>query len=68
MDSFDEMIKLLNSCESKDSLNEQLSIYLSHKTTKESMNDNLKLSNQLILFLNGLIPIISDDMEKNKKK
>ena len=68
MDSFDEMIKLLNSCESKDSLNEQLSIYLSHKKTKESMNDNLKLANQLILFLNGLIPIISDDMEKNKKK
>ena len=68
MDSFDEMIKLLNSCENKDSLNEQLSIYLSHKTTKESMNDNLKLSNQLILFLNGLIPIISDDIEKNKKK
>ena len=68
MDSFDEMIKLLNSCESKDSLNEQLSIYLSHKKTKESMNDNLKLANQLILFLNGLIPIIGDDMEKNKKK
>ncbi len=68
MDSFDEMIKLLNTCESKDSLNEQLSIYLSHKRIKESMNENLKLSSQIILFLNGVIPIISEDMEMNKKK
>ena len=68
MESFDEMIKLLNSCESKDSLNEKLSLYLSHKEITESMNENLKLSNQIIFFLNSLIPIISDDMEKNKKK
>ena len=68
MESLDEMIKLLNSCESKDSLNEKLSLYLSHKEINESMNENLKLSNQIIFFLNSLIPIISDDMEKNKKK
>ena len=68
MDSFDEMIKLLNNSENKDSLNEQLSTFLSHKRIPESMNDNLKLGNQIILFLNGLIPIISDDMEINKKK
>ena len=68
MDSFDEMIKLLNSIENKDSLNEKLSLFLSHKRINESMNENLKLANQIIIFLNGLIPIISDDMEKNKKK
>ena len=68
MESLDEMIKLLNSCESKDCLNEKLSLYLSHKEITESMNENLKLSNQIIFFLNSLIPIISDDMEKNKKK
>ena len=68
MDSFDEMIKLLNSIENKDSLNEKLSLFLSHKRINESMNENLKLANQIIIFLNGLIPIISEDMEKNKKK
>ena len=68
MDTFDEMVKLLNSCENKDSLNEKLSLFLSHKSMTESINENLKLGNQLIFFLNGLIPIITDDMEKNKKK
>ena len=65
---FDEMVKFLNSCENKDVLNEQLSLFLSHKPITESMNENLKLANQIILFLNGLIQIISDDMEINKKK
>ena len=32
------------------------------------MNQNLKLTEQIILFLNGVIPIIIDDMEKNKNK
>ena len=68
MESFDEMVKLLNSCENKDSLNEKLNKYLSHKPIDETMNENLKLTNQIILFLNGVIPIISDDMEINKKK
>ena len=68
MDSFEELVKLLNSCQNKDVLNEQLSLFLSHKKINESMNENLKLTNQLILFFNGLIPIISDDMEINKKK
>ena len=68
MESFDEMVKLLNSCENKDSLNEKLNKYLSHKSIDETMNENLKLTNQIILFLNGVIPIISDDMEINKKK
>lgn len=68
MDSFDEMVKLLSTCESKDILNEKLSTFLSHRTIKETMNENLKLTNQIITFLNGLIPIITDDMEKNKKK
>ena len=68
MESFDEMVKLLNSCENKDSLNEKLNKYLSHKSIDETMNENLKLTNQIILFLNGVIPIITDDMEKNKKK
>ena len=68
MDSFDEMVKSLNSAENKDALNEKLSLFLSHKRINESMNENLKLANQIITFLNGLIPIISEDMEKNKKK
>ena len=68
MDSFDEMVKLLNTIENKGSLNDELSLFLSHKRINESMNENLKLANQIITFLNGLIPIISEDMEKNKKK
>ena len=68
MDSFDELVKLLNSSPNKDSLNDSLSEYLSHKRTSETFNQNIKLTNQIILFLNGLIPIISDDDEKNKKK
>ena len=68
MDSFDEMVKLLNTIENKGSLNDELSLFLSHKRINESMNENLKLANQIIAFLNGLIPIISEDMEKNKKK
>ena len=68
MESFDEMVKLLNSCPNKDSLNSYLSRYLSHKQTSEKFSQNVKLTNQIILFLNGLIPIISDDEEKNKKK
>ena len=68
MDSFGEMIKLLSSCESKDILNDQLTLFLSHKAVNEPMNQNLKLTEQIILFLNGVIPIITDDMEKNKKK
>ena len=68
MDSFGEMVKLLNSCESKDVLNDQLTLFLSHKAVNEPMNQNLKLTEQIILFLNGVIPIITDDMEKNKKK
>ena len=68
MESFDEMVKLLNSCPNKDSLNSYLSRYLSHKQASEKFSQNVKLTNQIILFLNGLIPIISDDEEKNKKK
>ena len=68
MESFDEMVKLLNSCENKDILNDKLSEYLSHKSNTETIAQNLKLINQIIYFLNGLIPIISDDSEKNLKK
>ena len=68
MDSFDELVKLLNSSPNKDSLNDSLSEYLSHKRISETFNQNIKLTNQIILFLNGLIPIISDDEEKNLKK
>ena len=68
MSDFDEMVKFLNSCESKDALDEHLSLFLSHKEIAESMNENLKLTNQIILFLNNLIPFIGDDMEANKKK
>ena len=64
----DEMVKFLNTCESKDALNEELSLFLSHKEITESMNENFKLANQIILFLNSLMAIISDDMEINKKK
>ena len=68
MDSFDELVKLLNSSPNKDSLNDSLSEYLSHKRTSETFNQNIKLTNQIILFLNGLIQINSEDEEKNKKK
>ena len=68
MDSFDELVKLLNSSPNKDSLNDSLSEYLSHKRISETFNQNIKLTNQIILFLNGLIPIISDDEKKKKKK
>ena len=68
MEGFEEMVKLLNSSATKDDLSEKLSEYLSHKKINESMNENIKLANQIITFLNGLIPIISEDMEKNKKK
>ena len=68
MDSFDELVKLLNASPNKDSLNDSLSEYLSHKRISETFNQNIKLTNQIILFLNGLIPIISDDEEKKKKK
>ena len=68
MESFDEMVKLLNSCENKDILNDKLSEYLSHKSNTETIAQNLKLINQIIYFLNSLIPVISDDIEKNKKK
>ena len=68
MEGFEEMVKLFNSSANKDDLNEKLSTYLSHKKINESMNENIKLLNQIISFLNGVIPIISDDMEKNKKK
>ena len=68
MESFDEMVNLLNSTQDKDSLNDSLSEYLSNKKNTEAFNQNLKLTNQIIYFLNGLIPIISDDAEKNLKK
>ena len=68
MESFDEMVNLLNSTQDKDSLNDSLSEYLSNKKNTETFNQNLKLTNQIIYFLNGLIPIISDDAEKNLKK
>ena len=65
---FNELVNFLNSKESKDSLNEELSKFLSHKDIIEPMNENIKLSNQMVAFLNSLIGIISDDMEKNKKR
>ena len=68
MESFDEIVNLLNSTQDKDSLNDSLSEYLSNKKNTETFNQNLKLTNQIIYFLNGLIPIISDDAEKNLKK
>ena len=68
MESFDEMVNLLNSTQDKDSLNDSLSEYLSNKKNTETFNQNLKLTNQIIYFLNGLIPIISDDAEKKLKK
>ena len=68
MESFDEMVNLLNSSPDKDSLNDSLSEYLSHKNNPETFTQNLKLTNQMIYFLNGLIPIITDDAEKNMKK
>ena len=68
MESFDEMVNLLNSTQDKDSLNDSLSEYLSHKKLPESSKENLKLTNQIIYFLNGLIPIISDNEEKNLNK
>ena len=67
MESFDEMVNLLNSCPDKDSLNDSLSEYLSHKKNPETFNQNLKLTNQIIYFLNGLIPVITNDDEKNNK-
>ena len=66
MESFDELANLLSSSPSLDDLNDSLSEYLSHKKMQESVN--LKLTNQIINFLNNLIPIISDDFEKNLKK
>ena len=63
MESFDEMVHLLSTSKSLDDLNDSLSEYLSHKKIKET--ENLKLTNQIINFLNNLIPIISDDNEKN---
>ena len=66
MESFDELVNLLSSSPSLDDLNDSLSEYLSHKKMQESVN--LKLTNQIINFLNNLIPIISDDFEKNLKK
>ena len=66
MESFDELVNLLSSSPSLDDLNDSLSEYLSHKKMQESVN--LKLTNQIINFLNSLIPIISDDFEKNLKK
>ena len=66
MESFDELVNLLSSSPSLDDLNDSLSDYLSHKKMQESVN--LKLTNQIINFLNNLIPIISDDFEKNLKK
>ena len=68
MESFDEMVNLLNSSPSKDELNDSLSEYISHKKIPVTNTPDLKLTNQIILFLNGLIPIISDDEEKNLKK
>ena len=68
MESFDEMVNLLNSSPDKDSLNDSLSEYLSHKKNPGTFTQNLKLTNQMIYFLNGLIPIITDDAEKNMKK
>ena len=65
---FNELVNFLNYKESKDSLNEELSKFLSHKEIIEPMNENIKLSNQMVAFLNSLIGIISDDMEKNKKR
>ena len=66
MESFDEMVQLLSSSPSLDDLNDSLSDFLSHKKIRET--ENLKLTNQIINFLNNLIPIISDDNEKNLKK
>ena len=68
MESFEEMVQFLNSSPDKDSLNDSLSDYLSHKKNSETFNQNLSLTNQLISFLNSLIQIISDDAEKNLKK
>ena len=68
MESFDELVNLLSSSPSLDDLNDSLSEYLSHKKNPETFTQNLKLTNQMIYFLNGLIPIITDDAEKNMKK
>ena len=68
MESFDELVNLLNSSPNKDSLNDSLSEYLSHKKLPESSKENLKLTNQIIYFLNGLITVITNDDEKNNKK
>ena len=68
MESFEEMVQFLNSSPDKDSLNDSLSEYLSHKKNPETFNQNLSLTNQIISFLNSLIQIISDDAEKNLKK
>ena len=68
MESFDEMVNLLNSSPNKDELNDSLSEYISHKKLLATKTSDLKLTNQIIYFLNGLIPIISEDEEKNLKK
>ena len=67
MDSFDELIKLLNTSESKCKFNETLTAYLSHKSVPQSINENTKLTNQILSFLTSLFPLISDDSQRNKQ-
>ena len=61
--SFGNLINLLNQVPSIEILNESFSKYLSHNINSDDEN---ALAGEMVKFLNALIPLMGDDIEKNK--
>ena len=63
--SFGNLINLLNQIPSVEILNESFSKYLSHNISIHC-DDDIALAGEMVKFLNALIPLMGDDIEKNK--
>ena len=63
--SFGNLINLLNQVSSIEILNESFSKYLSHSISIHC-DDDIALAGEMVKFLNALIPLMGDDIEKNK--
>ena len=61
--SFGNLINLLNQVPSIQILNESFAKYLSHNIHSD---DDTALAGEMVKFLNALIPLMGDDIEKNK--
>ena len=62
---FENLVYLLNNSPTKESVSEKFRQYLSHDISGEN-NDKISLASEIVNFLNGVIPLMTDDKEKNK--